>query len=233
MFAFPQTAVVGFSRISSSSASRNRTRHHFFIPHASFHHCGGFCCKSLKSHWLTPTSEPGHFFVRSARDTKHVSAWIPGACVRQLEHLRVLVLTLLFKSASRGLHFSQQSWLFRSGLLKRFSALLSKSLVPLLFVTLAANVTSGIPRRYSCICAKWTYAFFIVVLTISPHLLFIACLWKSLAARTTFKSIFGTIFALENLHRTFLGICYIISVDLFGALSNAHICLDIDTTLCR
>jgi hypothetical protein len=62
MFAFRQTAVVGFSRISGSSSSRKRTWHHFFIPHASFHHCGGFCCKSLKSLWLTPTSEPGHFF---------------------------------------------------------------------------------------------------------------------------------------------------------------------------
>ena len=28
------------------------------------------------------------------------------------------------------------------------------SLVPVLFVTLTANVTSGIPRRYSFVCAK-------------------------------------------------------------------------------
>ena len=131
MFAFRQTAVVGFSRISNSSSSQRRTWHHFFIPHASFQNRGGTCRTSLESLLLTPTSEPGHLFLPSTRHTKHVSAWNPGACVRQQKHHRVLVLTLIFKSASRGLHFSEQSWLFLlSGLLKWFTALLSNLLCP-------------------------------------------------------------------------------------------------------
>ena len=100
MFAFRQTSVVGFSRISRSSFYLWKiTWHHFFIPHASFHHCGGFCCKNLKYLRLTPTSEPGHICWPSTRDTKHVSAQIPGTCFRQQKHLRVLVLMLLCKGS--------------------------------------------------------------------------------------------------------------------------------------
>ena len=38
--------------------------------------------------------------------------------------------------------------------LKNIHCVLVKSLVPALFVTLTAHVTSGIPRRYFFICAK-------------------------------------------------------------------------------
>ena len=56
--------------------------------------------------------------------------------------------------------------------------------------------------------------FSIVVLTMFPHLLFEASLWQSLASET-FKTIFGTIVALDNLHRTFLGMfIYFIGVEL-------------------
>ena len=56
--------------------------------------------------------------------------------------------------------------------------------------------------------------FLCVVLTIFPHLIFEAGLWQSLAAPKAFKSIFGTVLALELNHRTFLGLFEIASVDL-------------------
>ena len=130
MFASGQTVVVGFSRISCSLSSRKRAWHHFFIPHASFHHCGGLCCKNLKSLRLTQTSEPGHLCLLSTRDMKHLSAWNHGACVRKQKHFRLLVLTLLFKSASRGLHFSQQSFVLRPRVLKLLKYFLLNLLCP-------------------------------------------------------------------------------------------------------
>ena len=81
-----------------------------------------------------------------------------------------------------------------------------KSLVPVLCFYIDCKCNIRHPEAILLHLCKVSIRYFcIVVLAILPHLLIEASLWQSLAAPKAFKSIFGTIFALENLHRTLLG----------------------------
>ena len=150
MFAFGQTVVVGFSQISGSLSSRKRTWHHLFIPHASFHHGGEFCCKSLKSLLLAPTSEPGHLFTFDQKTLSmyrcefHANKSIFACwCWLCSSNRQVAVCTFPAK-------LTLSVWCLEMIHCVSFDT----SLVPVLFVTLIANITFSIPRRYSFICAQ-------------------------------------------------------------------------------
>ena len=151
MFALKQTAVVDFSRTSGSSSSRKRTWHHFFthMPLSTIAVNSGAKSWNIfgsRRHLSLATVfyfRPETLSMYRREFPEHADKSIFACwCWLCSSNRQVAVCTFRSKALSCDL-VSRNDW-----------NLFCQISWNILVVTWTANVTFGLPRRYSFICAK-------------------------------------------------------------------------------